>query len=1016
MSQFLFKNIKKISALLLLPIIAAVFFYFNESVQGDNSNSTVKSEQIIEQNNIDIEGIAKNIAISSRIYLENFAIKELQEKIKLDFDNEYVKAIVINDSYLNKDILISYKDDKGVVVFSKKLPFHIDKNFSLYTHDIIVEKDYDITKIGQVTLYYDFASKFDHKSLTVEEKEYLETKKEIKVCTDPLWMPFEKIENEKHVGIAADYMEIFSKNLKIPFKLVVTKTWDESLKKIKEKECDILSLASKTKQREKYLEFTKPYISTPIVIATRTGITFIDSIEQVKSKRLGVVKGYSLHEVLKKQYPDINLVEVDSIGDGLKLVEENKIFGYLDNSIVINHEIQNNFLDTLSISGKLKNNIYLGTAVREDEKILKEILNKVIEKFDDNLKNKIRSKWVKVNYSIKTNYTLLWQVSFVLLLIIAGTVYWNRRLSLVNKQLHIQSKKAQEATKIKSEFLANMSHEIRTPMNGIIGMCNLALQSNLDDKSRKYIQRIDESANTLLHIINDILDFSKIEAGKLDIEQTDFKLKDVIDSSIDIVALKAKEKKLHIDVTSNIKDNEVFYGDPLRLYQVLTNLLSNAVKFTNDGKIDLMVNHTKNRCFFEVKDTGVGMGTNEIKKLFNPFTQADGSTTREFGGTGLGLVITKQFVNLMGGEISVVSQKDKGSSFSFEIELIKKNLQKDDNKNILAKKSIDTVAIMFENSNILLVEDNKINQEIVVGLLENSKIIIDIANNGKEAVEIFNNNPNKYDLILMDIQMPVMGGIEASQLIKRINPKTPIVALSANAMPNDILETKKAGMDYHIIKPININHLYTILKKYLKVYINNTNLQKNNKPKETNNKVLDIQRGLILLGNNKKLYLNIVKDFYDKYLTIDIEKIEAKHIKMQLHTLKGLCGNIGALKLQYFIQEYEKSDDSKLLHEISQQLKLLLSELAAYIQIQNSETQTTKTKITKEELESRFKKLFEAIKTRRPNKYKNMIDELENCQLDKEDEEFFTKLKQEIKYYKFDKALEIIDARENKKI
>ncbi|MEA3352973.1 MAG: ATP-binding protein, partial [Campylobacterota bacterium] len=487
--------------------------------------------------------------------------------------------------------------------------------------------------------------------------------------------------------------------------------------------------------------------------------------------------------------------------------------------------------------------------------------------------------------------------------------------------------------------------------------------------------------------------------------------------SVDIVALKAKEKKLDIEVSSKIKDSEIFYGDPLRLYQVLTNLLSNAVKFTNEGKIDLIIKLvSKSRCAFEVKDTGVGMEENDMKKLFNPFTQADGSITREFGGTGLGLVISKQFVNLMGGVISVVSQKDKGSSFSFEIELIKRNTHKFNNKKTEFKKSVTKLPMMFENSNILLVEDNKINQEIIVGVLENSKIIIDIANNGKEAVEIFNNSSNRYDLILMDIQMPVMGGIEASQLIKRINPKIPIVALSANAMPDDILATKKAGMDYHIIKPININHLYSILKKYLKVYENNVEIQKNIKLDHLDYKVLDMERGLNYLGDNKKLYKKIANDFYNKYLTIDIEKIEDKGINIQLHTLKGLCGNIGALKLQHLIKKYEINNDSKLKKEISQQLKVLLNELEKYIHIENIDTKTIKTKISKEELENRFTNLFEAVKTRRPNICKELIEELENYKLDKEDDQLFTKLKQEIKHYKFDKALEIIDERKNKKV
>jgi len=238
-------------------------------------------------------------------------------------------------------------------------------------------------------------------ALTKEEKEYLKNKKVIKMCVDPNWMPFERIKNSKHIGLASDYIKLFSKKLNIPIELVATSSWSESLQKAKSRECDILSLASNTPLRSEYMDFTSPYMVTPIVVATKIGIPFIDSIESIKEKKLGVVKGYSFNEILRSKYPNINLVEVDSTKDGLNKVESGKIFGYIDNSIVINDEIQKNYVSTLAVSGKFIYKSELSIATRNDEVILNNIFQKAIDSIDYVDKQKILSKWVKISYASK---------------------------------------------------------------------------------------------------------------------------------------------------------------------------------------------------------------------------------------------------------------------------------------------------------------------------------------------------------------------------------------------------------------------------------------------------------------------------------------------------------------------------------------------------------------------------------------------------------------------------------------
>jgi len=375
--------------------------------------------------------------------------------------------------------------------------------------------------------------------------------------------------------------------------------------------------------------------------------------------------------------------------------------------------------------------------------------------------------------------------------------------------------RSEAATKAKSEFLARMSHEIRTPMNGIIGMTYLAMRANPDEHQLGYLRRIDNAAKTLLGVINDILDFSKIEAEKMEIHNSSFRLSRILWSIYDMLALKTEEKGISLDVSVADDVPDIIESDPLRLSQICINLCSNAVKFTESGGVSLHIS-LKSReeddllLLFAVKDTGIGMTTEERGRIFDSFTQADGSTTRKYGGTGLGLTISKSLVRMMGGEIWVESEPGKGSTFLFTIRA-KVGSETD-------LKDEDGAPVPHEQAHlpelkVLLAEDNLINQEIALEVLQSMDVDVTLAVNGADAVEKWESG--SFDLILMDIQMPIMDGLTAARRIRESDaPRSknvPIIAMTANAMSGDREKSLEAGMNDHITKPLDIKELRSAL-------------------------------------------------------------------------------------------------------------------------------------------------------------------------------------------------------------
>jgi PAS domain S-box-containing protein len=368
---------------------------------------------------------------------------------------------------------------------------------------------------------------------------------------------------------------------------------------------------------------------------------------------------------------------------------------------------------------------------------------------------------------------------------------------------------AEETTRAKSEFLANMSHEIRTPMNAIIGMGHLALKTDLDHKQYDYLKKIDVSAKSLLGIINDILDFSKIEAGKLDTESVDFQLEEVLDNIATVVSVKTQEKKLELLFKIDRSVPTTLVGDPLRLGQILTNLSNNAVKFTDKGQIIVSTELVKKEdtqvtLKFSVKDTGIGMTEEQAAKLFQPFSQADSSTTRKYGGTGLGLTISKRLAQMMGGEIWVESEPGRGSTFSFTA-----NLRLGKEK---AKKEFKPASDLH-GMKVLVVDDNPTSREILQEMLESFTFEVTVAASGAEGIAELESakEDRPFELVVMDWKMPGMDGIETSKRIKNnegLSKIPAIIMVTAYSREEIMQQAEDIGLEGFLLKPVNSSILF----------------------------------------------------------------------------------------------------------------------------------------------------------------------------------------------------------------
>jgi len=762
--------------------------------------------------------------------------------------------------------------------------------------------------------------------LTDEQKQYLHNNKTVNFVAEYYNYPvsFYNMHEREWQGIVFDMLPQIEEFTGLTFNLVNEKDteWPELVRMLEEGEAQMSAEMIRSHDREgRFLWSNQPTLIDYYTLVSKYSLPNI-SINEIMDVRVGLVWGSVYSEIFKRWFPGhqhiVEYISSNAAFKGLELGEVDMVMSSQHRLLAITHYneyvgYKANIIFDYKSESRFAFNI--------NESILCSIVDTALEMLDSRA---VADQWMRKTYDYRFKVAeaqrpwlagsslLLLSVVLLLFILIIRTRKEGiklealvrertEKLNKYQKELETALDTAKAASKSKSSFLANMSHEIRTPMNSIIGFSELAIDDAVSKRTKDYLDNIKTNAEWLMQIINDILDISKIESGKMELEKIPFDMHELFSSCRTLVMPKAVEKGIMLHFYAEPSVGRKPLGDPTRLRQVFINLLSNAVKFTNTGIVKLVtdvvtVSGNTITFHFEVKDSGIGMTAKQIEVVFEPFAQGESGTTRKYGGTGLGLPITKSIIEMMGGKLIVESTPGIGSRFFFDLTFETVDVTKEE----FFEKKVSLKEIekpMFEGE-ILLCEDNVMNQQVICEHLSRVGLKTVVAENGKIGFDYVEErhlkHKRQFDLIFMDMHMPVMDGLEASTQILRLETGVPIIAMTANIMADDREVYKKSGLNDCVGKPFTSQELWRCLLKYLNPISGGTMLDNIDSPEAD----MEFQNSL------KKYFIKSNSNCYED-LCRALDQGDIKKAHRIVHSLKSNAGQIKKLSLQAIAADLE---------------------------------------------------------------------------------------------------------------